>query len=205
MIPLMNRLKTIAFILFPTSVSASLITDLHFYSGIAAKAGYSYFIEGNGFLNGDKLRLEDATQTSTFLLNLSVVNENTVKFQFPDGLHSGEYNMTLIRDDMAEDLGTTSFQVVEEMPKGSSVIAHRGYWIKSGASQNSRASFQNAIDLGVYGSETDVWLTNDGYLMCNHDAGFNGVTIQTSSFEQVKHLELSNGETIPTLAEFLYA
>ncbi|HEY9550727.1 MAG TPA: glycerophosphodiester phosphodiesterase family protein, partial [Prevotella sp.] len=83
------------------------------------------------------------------------------------------------------------------------VIAHRGYWDKPGASQNSRASLQNALDLNVYGSETDVWITTDGHIMVNHDPSFGGVNIQTSTYAQCKDLTLSNGEKMPELQEFL--
>lgn len=83
------------------------------------------------------------------------------------------------------------------------VIAHRGYWDKEGASQNSRASLRNALDLNVYGSETDIWITVDGHLMVNHDPSFGGVTLQTSTYEQCKDLTLSNGEKMPELKEFL--
>ena len=67
------------------------------------------------------------------------------------------------------------------------VIAHRGYWDKEGAAQNSRASLQNALELNIYGSETDIWITADGHLMVNHDPSFGGVT----------------GERMPELKTFL--
>ena len=83
------------------------------------------------------------------------------------------------------------------------VIAHRGYWDKEGAAQNSRASLQNALELNIYGSETDIWITADGHLMVNHDPSFGGVTIQTSTYTQCKKLVLANGERMPELKTFL--
>ena len=83
------------------------------------------------------------------------------------------------------------------------VIAHRGYWDTEGAAQNSRASLKNALQLDIYGSETDIWLTTDGHLMVNHDEAFNGVTLQTSTYAQCKDLTLANGEKMPELKEFL--
>ena len=83
------------------------------------------------------------------------------------------------------------------------VIAHRGYWDKEGAAQNSRASLQNALELNIYGSETDIWITADGHLMVNHDPSFGGVTIQTSTYAQCKKLVLANGERMPELKTFL--
>ena len=83
------------------------------------------------------------------------------------------------------------------------VIAHRGYWDTEGAAQNSRASLKNALQLDIYGSETDIWLTTDGHLMVNHDESFNGVMLQTSTYAQCKDLTLANGEKMPELKEFL--
>ena len=40
-------------------------------------------------------------------------------------------------------------------------------------------------------------------VVVNHDATLNGVTLQTSTYEQVKNLTLSNGEKIPELQDFL--
>ena len=62
---------------------------------------------------------------------------------------------------------------------------------------------RNSQELGVYGSETDVWLTTDGHLVINHNAAINGVTIQNSTYDQVKDMTLSNGEKLPQLQEFL--
>ena len=83
------------------------------------------------------------------------------------------------------------------------VIAHRGFWKHEGAAQNSRASLQYALDLNVYGSETDVWLTADGHIMVNHDATFDGVELEKATYEQCKNLTLKNGEKMPELKDFL--
>lgn len=83
------------------------------------------------------------------------------------------------------------------------VIAHRGYWDTPGASENSRASLLNALQLNIYGSEIDIWLTTDGHLMVNHDEDFKGVVLQQTSYEQCKDLTLSNGEKMPQLQDLL--
>lgn len=83
------------------------------------------------------------------------------------------------------------------------VIAHRGFWKHAGAAQNSRASLQSALDLNVYGSETDIWLTADGHLMVNHDPAYNGVQIEKASYADCKTLTLKNGEKMPELKDFL--
>ena len=85
------------------------------------------------------------------------------------------------------------------------VIAHRGYWKASGSAQNSISSYQNADRVGCFGSEIDVWITSDNVVMVNHDASFKGVVLETSTYEQVKNLKLDNGESMPTLEEYLKA
>jgi len=83
------------------------------------------------------------------------------------------------------------------------VIAHRGYWTTVGADQNSRASVKNALDLGVYGCEIDIWQTSDGQLLLHHDASRDGVTLQESTYKQCKRLRLKNGERLPRLRDAL--
>jgi glycerophosphoryl diester phosphodiesterase len=81
------------------------------------------------------------------------------------------------------------------------IIAHRGYWNKSGAAQNSLAALNNAIELGAYGSELDVWITADNVIVLNHDATYGGVSIENSRYSAIEPLRLSNGEPLPTLQQ----
>ncbi|MDR2384349.1 MAG: hypothetical protein LBD80_01615 [Tannerella sp.] len=84
---------------------------------------------------------------------------------------------------------------------GPQIIAHRGYWNKEGAAQNSLASLQNAIELGAYGSELDVWITADNVIVLNHDATYGGVNIENALYSAIEPLRLSNGEPLPTLQQ----
>ena len=83
------------------------------------------------------------------------------------------------------------------------VIAHRGYWDCEGSAQNSIASLQKAQELRIYGSEFDVWLTSDGVLVVNHDAEIKGLKIEDTPYEQLKDVQLKNGEKLPTLEAYL--
>jgi len=83
------------------------------------------------------------------------------------------------------------------------VIAHRGYWNCEGSAQNSIASLQKAQELGVYGSEFDVWITPDGVLVVNHDEAIEGLIIEDTPYSQLKDLRLKNGEKLPTLETYL--
>ena len=83
------------------------------------------------------------------------------------------------------------------------VICHRGYWDTEGSAQNSIRSLVNADSIGAWGSEFDVWMTADGVLVVNHDATFEGVTIETAKWKQLKTMRLKNGEPLPTLEQML--
>ncbi|OOG77903.1 glycerophosphodiester phosphodiesterase family protein [Algoriphagus sp. A40] len=83
------------------------------------------------------------------------------------------------------------------------VIAHRGAWKTQGIPQNSIASLSEAVRLGCEGSEFDVWMTSDEVLVVNHDPEYQGMDIETSTYEQLLTKQLPNGEKIPTLKEYL--
>ena len=83
------------------------------------------------------------------------------------------------------------------------VICHRGYWDTEGSAQNSIRSLVKADSIGAWGSEFDVWMTADGVLVVNHDATFEGITIETAKWKQLKNLRLNNGEPLPTLDQML--
>ena len=83
------------------------------------------------------------------------------------------------------------------------VIAHRGFWSKKGAPQNSRIAFERALGLKIYGVEFDVRQTIDGRLVICHDADFGGKTIDNSTYSELCASKLDNGETIPLLEDFL--
>ena len=83
------------------------------------------------------------------------------------------------------------------------VIAHRGAWKTQNLPQNSIASLNHAIELGCYGAEFDVHLTKDDILVVNHDKDFYGIDIETSTYKDLLAIKHPNGESIPTLEEYL--
>ncbi|HEX7366820.1 MAG TPA: glycerophosphodiester phosphodiesterase family protein [Pelobium sp.] len=83
------------------------------------------------------------------------------------------------------------------------VIAHRGAWKQTQVPQNSIASLQAAIDLKCAGTEFDVHLTADDVLVVNHDQAFYGLDIEKSSYKTLLNKKHPNGETIPTVADYL--
>jgi len=83
------------------------------------------------------------------------------------------------------------------------VIAHRGAWKKNKLPENSIASLNEAVRLGCYGSEFDVWMTLDKVLVVNHDPEFQGLTIEKVNYADLLTKTMSNGEKIPTLENYL--
>ena len=101
---------------------------------------------------------------------------------------------------LAATTGTVA--VAQQLPR-TQTIAHRGDWQPEGSAQNSRTSLQRALDLQIFGSEIDIWLTRDGHIMVNHDATYEGVTVQDTTYAACKDLRLKNAETMPQLKDLL--
>ena len=183
-----------------------MVTEVSFDKGYQLKAGSAFDIKGTGFKAGDKIVIYDPkTEVPAVVATLdATITETGASFLLPADLANGVYTIYVSRDGTEQYLGTNSFQIVKTLPAGSKVIAHRGYWTAlDNQTQNSMASLQKAMDLGFYGSETDVHITADGHLMVNHDASFGGVNIETASYDDCSKLKLSNGETMPQLDDFL--
>ncbi len=85
------------------------------------------------------------------------------------------------------------------------VIAHRGFWKTNGSAQNSISALLKADSVGCYGSEFDVWLTADDKLVVNHDPIFKLKSMERSTAATLTSLKLDNGETLPTLEQYLKA
>lgn len=85
------------------------------------------------------------------------------------------------------------------------VIAHRGAWKKKNLPENSIAALNEAVRLGCFGSEFDVHMTRDSVLVVNHDHDFQGLKIAGASYQELLKKQLSNGERIPTLEQYLKA
>lgn len=86
------------------------------------------------------------------------------------------------------------------------IVAHRGYWKAASDAQNSIEALQKAATTdGIYASEFDVWRTREGSLVVNHDRKKGGADMLLSPDSEILAVELSNGETLPTLDSFLKA
>ena len=83
------------------------------------------------------------------------------------------------------------------------IVAHRGYWRIDGSAQNSLTSLQKAADLGLWGSEFDVWITADGVPVVHHDDSFDNMRIEDNAYVTLMNHRLGNGEFLPTLQQYL--
>lgn len=94
----------------------------------------------------------------------------------------------------------------QEVKKDIKIVAHRGYWDKEGSAHNSISSLRNAMEIGVFGTEIDVYVTTDSIPVLFHDSKTsNGIILEAVSYAELieNAPKLENGETIPTLDEFL--
>ena len=99
------------------------------------------------------------------------------------------------------------FRGAEKIPAFATnpVVAHRGAFRKNNFPENSIASLREAIRLKCSGSEFDVRMTADDSLIVMHDPHYHGLAIEKSSLLQLRSFGLSNGETVPTLRQYLLA
>lgn len=86
------------------------------------------------------------------------------------------------------------------------IIGHRG--TRGYKPENTLASFQNAITLGVDMIELDVHLAKTGEVVVIHDPTVARTTngkgkVSDLTFDQLRSLDAGNGQTIPLLTEVL--
>ena len=76
------------------------------------------------------------------------------------------------------------------------LFAHRG--AKAHSAENTLESFELAVRLGATGLETDVWLSKDGEVVCDHDGVVNK-RLRRISINRFNRHDLSS--SIPSLEE----
>lgn len=104
--------------------------------------------------------------------------------------------------------GPTPVAPVPEPAKAKyNVVAHRGGSAECGLPDNSRASLEYAMQQGCYASECDIyWTKDDNVIVAHADGGcnINGLHPWEATVEEIRAKgKLSNGETVPTLGEFI--
>jgi glycerophosphoryl diester phosphodiesterase len=184
------------------------ISSLSYLSPCQIAKDYYYYIYGYGFAAGDKVRLESLSNADTRLDCTTTLTTGGVKMKIPSGIATDTYRMVLVRGTNQYPLGSTSMKVVSSPvnPGDTKVVAHRGYHT-TGSAENSVGALAKAQTLGAYASETDVWITTDGVVMVNHNASYptdpNSLRIDSSTYDQLKGITLSDGEKVPRFIDFL--
>ena len=84
------------------------------------------------------------------------------------------------------------------------IIAHRGSHAKN-STDNSVSALKNAQDINVYGSECDLNLTSDGYIVVAHGPNHGTHHIQSTDIQTLRKQFLKTGEVLPVLEEYLEA
>ena len=109
--------------------------------------------------------------------------------------------LTAYGKNMYEDLESARQQPFD----GVGIVAHRGYWNceAGGFARNSLAALKAAQDAGFWGSEFDVNMTADSVLIVFHDSSIQGKRIEKNPLSEFADFLLENGETIPTLEQYL--
>ena len=89
------------------------------------------------------------------------------------------------------------------------IIAHRGGSKEAGVPDNSIASLKYAMGLGCYASETDIYWTKDNKIVVAHansECKINGRYPWESTLAEIQAAgKLSNGETVPSLEDYIRA
>ncbi|WP_255478840.1 glycerophosphodiester phosphodiesterase family protein [Rufibacter sp. XAAS-G3-1] len=98
-----------------------------------------------------------------------------------------------------------TFRLVKDEFITNRVIAHRGAFKNTGATENSIGALQHAIKLGCAGSEFDVHMSADSVLFVHHDHDVDGIHIEKTPAAELIKLKLPNGENLPTLEAYLQA
>ncbi|MES2730983.1 MAG: glycerophosphodiester phosphodiesterase family protein [Bacteroidota bacterium] len=106
-----------------------------------------------------------------------------------------------VKTSAGEAKGT--FRIVKDEFIRNKVIAHRGAWKNTGATENSVAALKHAIAMGCEGSEFDVHMSSDSVLFICHDPHMQDISIAKTPAEQLLAIKLANGETFPTLTDYL--
>lgn len=164
-----------------------------------------YKILGRDFRPGDRIVFAAAEGDAQELAAKTTATEEALHAVIPKRLRSGVYRLVLVRGGERQEIGTATFscnkQAAEQpLPR---VVAHRGFHTRNGATENSMASFGAALDLEVYGSEADFYITRDGVVISNHDPTINGIRLEEALFDDIRDIRLSNGELIATFAAYL--
>ena len=85
-----------------------------------------------------------------------------------------------------------SYEIVNLNDDEIQVLGHGGVGIHSFMPMNSLESITSSIDMGAHGTEIDVQLSKDGYLVAFHDADMSESTTGNGEIRQLKWDEIKD-------------
>ncbi len=168
------------------------------YTIVKGETTIGFLKSGGGEIVSVKIEGENKAAFKIDKSHRLIVNSRKLK----DGKQWHEITLKVV-----SSLGEVSkqFKIVNDDFIRNKVIAHRGAWKNTGASENSIAALNHAIMLGCEGSEFDVRMSADSLPVINHDPSIQGVSIAETNAQELLKMKLGNGETLPTLENYLNA
>lgn len=109
------------------------------------------------------------------------------------------YDITILADKTT----SADFRILKNQFHKNKVIAHRGAFKNTGATENSIGALKHAVTLGCEGSEFDIHMSADSVPFIHHDPTMDSLTIEKTSSAVLSQKKLSNGEFLPTLDAYL--
>ena len=186
------------------------ITQVAFRSPCKVAEGNRYYVYGDGFQAGDLLVFKSSNGADAFVMETEYNGTDGISAILPNELVSGQYQMCLRRGESEKLLGSVNLELSDtpDFLVNTKILAHR--CVHGGnIPENSLAGLRKAREMGLYGAEFDVWVTqpeegvDNGVVVVNHDKTYEGLSLEKSKYSQLSHLTLSNGESLPTLESFL--
>ncbi|MFD2160858.1 glycerophosphodiester phosphodiesterase [Paradesertivirga mongoliensis] len=165
----------------------------------------------NYTFSGGRTEVGRITLGGKTVRNVEISGDHAKVFTVRDGVISilPEYNLKGAQYDIiisARNKGAVvldTFKIISDEFIQNKVIAHRGAWKNTGVPENSIAALKHAVNLGCAGSEFDVHMSADSVLLINHDPSFQNISIGKTEAQELTQLKLSNGESLPTLVNYL--
>lgn len=94
-------------------VDSGLIKRASIPGNIDVAIGENFTIFGEGFTNGDKIRLSSSSDSnSKYTSNISTFTDSEAAFTLPEGISTGRYSITIIRGNKSQLLGSAQLNII---------------------------------------------------------------------------------------------
>ena len=143
--------------------------------------------------------------------NITFFAQKLIKYLYLHPLNDNKHKTPIYNMKTITKIATLAMACMLALPlsagaqKKHGIVAHRGFWNceEAGYAKNSVAALREAQEAGFWGSEFDVNMTSDGVLIVYHDSDVEGKKIEKHPYSEFKDFKIKNGETIPTIDQYL--